>query len=71
LPLYEYRCGKCGLEFDAWNSVAKRQTATCAKCGGTAEKRMSIVNANYGFRLTDKSLNDVDSKDPDVWERNV
>jgi putative FmdB family regulatory protein len=55
MPLYEYRCPKCGHEFEAWNKIARRASATCTKCGGSANKKLSAVNNTFGFRLSEKS----------------
>jgi len=45
MPIYEYRCPKCGAEFEklARNSSEK---AACEKCGAkNAEKKLSTFSA--------------------------
>ncbi len=41
MPLYEYRCGKCGDEFETIQKFADRPLTTCKKCGGPLEKLLS------------------------------
>jgi putative FmdB family regulatory protein len=39
MPLYEYRCGKCGRQFESYRRLADvRKDETCPACGGRAEK---------------------------------
>ena len=68
MPLYEYKCPGCGYEFEAFNHVAVRQYAQCTRCGRLAEKKMSVVNATFGFRLRDESH---ENGNRDTVERDV
>ena len=45
MPLYEYRCGKCGTEFELMRArQAMDAKATCPNCRSTTPKRkLSIV----------------------------
>ncbi|MCK9526638.1 MAG: zinc ribbon domain-containing protein [Limnochordia bacterium] len=69
-PLYQYRC-KCGNEFDAWNKIKERQYAKCTRCGQLAEKVLSVVNHTFGWRISDKSMNDINDYSPDTVERDI
>ncbi len=41
MPVYTYRCRKCGSEFDLLvGVVAEEQKAKCTKCGGTDLERL-------------------------------
>ena len=45
MPIYEYRCKKCGNEFEAL--VSQDRKAKCMKCGSTRlEKLLSTFSAN-------------------------
>ncbi|MBI5248652.1 MAG: zinc ribbon domain-containing protein [Desulfomonile tiedjei] len=39
MPIYEYRCGKCEVEFE--KLVFGKDEVLCPKCGGQVEKLMS------------------------------
>jgi putative FmdB family regulatory protein len=47
MPVYEFRCGKCGHVFEVMGSYAEREKAqTCPKCGGTEVKQaISLFSA--------------------------
>jgi len=55
MPLYEYRCGACGLKFEALKPVEERQIAQCPQCGQPAKKIISPVNFSFGWTLSDRS----------------
>ena len=38
MPLYQYRCTKCGHGFELLTTIDKRNEACCPKCGETAER---------------------------------
>lgn len=40
MPLYSYKCEKCGEVFDQNRKIAERENATC-KCGEIAVKCLS------------------------------
>jgi putative FmdB family regulatory protein len=41
MPLYEYRCPECGLEFEELRAMAEAGPAACPGCGATATRRLS------------------------------
>ncbi len=47
MPLYEYRCEKCGDEFETIQKFSDKPLSKCAKCGGHLEKLLS----RSGFQL--------------------
>jgi putative FmdB family regulatory protein len=63
MPIYEYRCTKCGCVFEEICSYSANGHAThkCAKCGHTAKRLISapqVVFHGGGFYVTDhKSAN--------------
>lgn len=39
MPLYEYRCGKCGQQFESYRRLSDvKEAETCPACGATAKK---------------------------------
>jgi putative FmdB family regulatory protein len=57
MPTYEYRCPKCGTEFEAFQKITSKPVAKCPKCGAKAARLMSagagLVFKGSGFYLTD------------------
>ena len=48
MPIYEYRCRKCGNVIEEWvKTFDSPELAPCPKCGGDAERIMS----NTSFKL--------------------
>lgn len=48
MPIYEYRCGKCGHELDALQKISDEPLKVCPKCNESAlVKKVSAA----GFRL--------------------
>ncbi|MBQ3667827.1 MAG: zinc ribbon domain-containing protein, partial [Clostridia bacterium] len=39
MPLYQYRCTKCGHDFELLTTIDKRNEACCPKCGEKAEQQ--------------------------------
>lgn len=56
MPVYEYRCEKCGKRFDQYRTVASRSAARCPECGGRGRKvfrPVGIIFKGPGFYVTD------------------
>ena len=57
MPTYEYKCPKCGTEFQLVQKMSAKPGAKCPKCGSRAERQMSggagLVFKGSGFYLTD------------------
>lgn len=48
MPLYEYRCGKCGNVFEAYRRLSEETgEETCPSCGGSAS-RLGISRVTAG-----------------------
>lgn len=41
MPIYEYKCKKCGHEFEEIQKFSDKPIAECAKCKGPVEKLIS------------------------------
>ena len=56
MPLYEYKCSKCGKEVEILQRVSDPPYAHCPKCGGEMKKMMSAPAIQFkgsGFYKTD------------------
>ena len=42
MPIYEYYCADCGLDFEVMRSVSRSgESANCEKCGNPAKRQLS------------------------------
>ena len=61
MPTYDYKCPKCGTEFQEFQKMSDRPVARCPKCKAKAERQMSagggFVFKGSGFYLTDYGRN--------------
>ncbi len=56
MPLYEYRCRKCGTHVEKIQKFADRPLRTCEKCGGELERLLSSPAIQFkgsGWYVTD------------------
>ena len=57
MPTYEYRCKKCGYEFEKFQQITAEPLKKCPKCGGHVERLISggagIIFKGSGFYETD------------------
>ena len=42
MPIYEYKCQKCGREFEVFQGVSDKPVEVCTYCGGPVSKLMSL-----------------------------
>lgn len=62
MPIYEYRCSKCGHVFERFESIRNySQTLECPVCGETAHLMISggngLIFKGSGFYITDYKKN--------------
>jgi putative FmdB family regulatory protein len=60
MPIYEYKCRKCGEHFEKRQSISDDPLTTCEKCGGGLEKQWSLSGFQFkgaGWYVTDYSGN--------------
>src|ERR1700712_3785147 len=58
MPLYEYRCEKCGRVFEVLQKYSDDPLTTHEDCGGSVEKLISVAGLHFkgsGFYITDYS----------------
>ncbi|PWG71147.1 zinc ribbon domain-containing protein, partial [Enterococcus hirae] len=60
MPIYEYRCGNCGHEFETIQKVSEAPLTRCPACAEeTLKKKVSAA----GFRLKGGGWYETDFKD--------
>jgi len=55
MPVYEYDCPECRNRFQLRMAIIARDRGKCPECGSPGERRMSLTNHTFGWRLTDQS----------------
>ena len=66
MPTYEYRCEKCGEQFEVFQSFSDRALRRHPDCGGPLEKVLhprGIVFKGSGFYVTDSRAKSSSSTD--------
>jgi putative FmdB family regulatory protein len=56
VPLYEYKCAKCGHRFEKIESVSASFRKKCPECGGKAERMLAAPAIQFkgsGWYVTD------------------
>lgn len=60
MPIYEYRCQRCGASFEILQKVNDSPLKKCIKCGGHLEKVISppaLQFKGHGWYVTDYAPN--------------
>ena len=55
MPVYDYKCEKCGNEFEIWAKVENRYDIDC-KCGNRASKILSTISKPIVMEYYSESL---------------
>ena len=42
MPIYEYKCEKCGRKFDLFQKITDTEVKTCKFCNGSVKKLISL-----------------------------
>jgi putative FmdB family regulatory protein len=66
LPLYEYRCRKCGAQFEKIRKFSDPALTKCEKCGSELEQLLSSPAIRFkgsGFYVTDYAKKSGDGGD--------
>ena len=65
MPIYEYRCTKCGKTFDALQHMSAEPLKKCIFCHGKVEKLISASSFQLkgsGWYITDYKKKDAEKK---------
>ncbi len=60
MPLYEYRCNRCGTTFEVMQKFSDAPLATHPECGGDVERLLSAPALQFkgsGWYVTDYARN--------------
>ena len=60
MPIYEYRCSKCGKTFEALQSITADPIGKCIYCQGKTKKIVSLSSFQFkgkGWYITDYKSN--------------
>ena len=61
MPLYEYKCEKCGATFELIQKLTEPPKKKCSKCGGSLKKIITAPALQFkgsGFYITDYAKKD-------------
>ena len=56
MPIYEYKCQKCGKEFEVFQGITDPAVKSCKSCKGSVQKLMSLSSFHLkgsGWYATD------------------
>ena len=56
MPIYEYKCHKCGKEFEEFQGITEPEIAHCRFCKGPVSKLLSLSSFHLkgsGWYITD------------------
>ncbi len=56
MPIYEFRCKKCGNHIEVFQKISDKPPTRCKKCGGRLEKQISRTAVQFkgeGWYVTD------------------
>jgi len=66
MPTYEYRCEKCGHQFEEFHGIRDRKPRRCPRCKGRARRvppgGVGLIFKGSGFYITDYRSKDYKEK---------
>ncbi|HON58171.1 MAG TPA: zinc ribbon domain-containing protein [Smithella sp.] len=62
MPIYEYKCQKCGKQFEAFQGITDPEIKTCKFCKGKVQKLMSL--SSFSLKGTGWYATDYKGKTP-------
>ncbi|HKW89495.1 MAG TPA: FmdB family zinc ribbon protein [Candidatus Acidoferrales bacterium] len=71
MPLYEYKCVKCGHRFEKIENVSASTTKKCPECGSRAERMLAAPAIQFkgsGWYVTDYAGKNSDGSSKEAKE---
>jgi len=62
MPIYEYRCQRCGKQFEAFQGITEPEIKSCKFCKGKVQKLMSL--SSFSLKGTGWYATDYKGKSP-------
>jgi putative FmdB family regulatory protein len=62
MPIYEYKCNKCGKKFEAFQGISDPELKSCKFCKGKVHKLMSL--SSFSLKGTGWYATDYKGKKP-------
>jgi len=62
MPIYEYKCNKCGKQFEAFQGISDPELKSCKFCKGKVQKLMSL--SSFSLKGTGWYATDYKGKQP-------
>ena len=66
MPTYDYRCSKCGHQFEVFHGINEKAVRRCPRCKGRARRVPSggagLIFKGQGFYITDYRSKDYKEK---------
>ena len=66
MPIYEYKCTKCGKEFEEFHGITDDTIPACGFCKGKAKRLIS--NCSFHLKGTGWYVTDYGGKKPSLGE---
>ena len=67
MPMYEYKCERCGFNFERLQKMSEEPIKICPKCGGKVNRligsNINIIFKGSGFYVNDYGKGSRNSKD--------
>ena len=64
MPIYEYKCRKCGKQFEAFQGITDPELKSCKFCKGRVEKLVSMTS--FSLKGSGWYATDYKGKNPSV-----
>ena len=66
MPIYEYKCRKCGKKFEVFQGITDNEIASCEFCKGPVDKLISL--SSFHLKGSGWYVTDYGGKKPSVDE---
>jgi len=67
MPIYEYKCQKCGRQFEAFQGITDPELKSCKFCKGKVQKMVSL--SSFSLKGSGWYVTDYKGKKPGVAAR--